>query len=129
METEQSGPAAYLEALRRLGDSALANIQDRMGLLAVELHEEKCSLIRTFIWISVIVFTGMMVVVFASLMLVYLFWESARLAVLGCLTLFYGAALVLMILAFLRHLRRQSKPFAATLEELEEDRACIRNGK
>ena len=45
----------------------------------------------TFIWISAAVFAAMMTLTFASLTLVYLFWESARLAVLGGLTAFFAA--------------------------------------
>lgn len=70
----------------------------------------------------------MMAVTFASLTLVYLFWESARLAVLGGLAGFYAAALVAIIIAFRRFLARQPQPFAATLQEIKEDRACIRTG-
>ena len=77
--------------------------------------------------ISVGIFTGMMALMFASLTLVYLFWESARLAVLGGLTVFYCAALAAVIIAFRRFVARQPKPFAATLQEIGEDRACIRN--
>jgi uncharacterized membrane protein YqjE len=58
---------------------------------------------------------------------VYLFWESARLAVLGGLTVLYAGALVAIIVAFRRYLARQPKPFAASLHEIGEDRACIRN--
>ncbi len=67
----------------------------------------------------------MMAVMFTSLTLVYLFWESARLAVLGGLALLYAGALVAIIIAFRRYLERQPRPFAATLEEIGEDRACI----
>jgi hypothetical protein len=40
--------------------------------------------------------------------------------------LFYTGALV-AIIAFRRFLARQPHPFAATLHEIGEDRACIRN--
>jgi uncharacterized membrane protein YqjE len=69
----------------------------------------------------------MMAVVFGSLTVVYLFWESARLAVLGGLTALYAGALVVIIVAFRRYLARQQSPFSATRQELGEDRACIRN--
>ena len=62
---------------------------------------------------------------FASLTLVYLFWESARIAVLGGLTVLYGGALLAIIVAFRRYLARQPSPFAATLQEIGKDRACI----
>jgi uncharacterized membrane protein YqjE len=108
-----------------LADGVLASVQQRIKLFGLELQEEKFRLIRMFIWISASVFTGVMTVTFASLTLVYLCWESSRLAVLSGLTLFYAVALAVIIFALRRHLARQSKPFAATLQQIEEDRACI----
>lgn len=127
METATLRPPSVLSSLRSLGDGLLASVQDRLELISIELQEEKLRLIQTFIWICAAVFSGLMAIVFASLTLVYLFWESARLAVLGGLTLFYASALVVVVVAFRRYLARQPRPFAATLEEINEDRACIRN--
>jgi uncharacterized membrane protein YqjE len=126
MEPTTPRPAGYLSSLRSLGDGLMASVQDRFELFTVELQEEKFRLIQLFIWISAAIFTGMMVIAFASLTLVYLFWESARLAVLGGLTVLYTAAFVAIIVALRRYLARQPKPFAGTLQELGEDRACIR---
>jgi uncharacterized membrane protein YqjE len=125
METATPG---FLGSFRVLGDSLLATVQDRLELFSVELQEEKFRLIQTFIWISAAVFTGMMAITFASLTLVYLFWESARLAVLGGLTVFYAGALVAIIIAFRRYIARAPSPFSATRQEIGEDRSCIRNG-
>jgi uncharacterized membrane protein YqjE len=127
METAPPAPAGFLRSFRMLGDSLLATVQDRLDLLSVELQEEKFRLIQTFIWISAAVFTGMMAIAFASLTLVYFFWASARLAVLGGLTVFYTAALVAIIVAFRRFIARQPSPFSTTRQEIGEDRACIRN--
>jgi len=126
MATAPSAPSGFLGSLRSLGDGLLASAHDRLELFSVELQEEKFRLIQTFIWISAAVFTGMMAITFASLTLVYLFWESARLAVLGGLTAFYAGGLWVIVYAFRRYLARQPKPFAATLHEIGEDRACIR---
>jgi len=127
MASAPSGSAGFLASLRTLGDALLGTAQDRLELFSIELQEEKFRLIQTFVWICASVFTGMMAITFASLTLVYLFWESARLAVLGGLALFYVGALAAILLAFRRYLARQPKPFAGTRQELEEDRACIRN--
>lgn len=121
-----TGTPGLVASFRALGDSLLAGAQERLDLIGVELHEEKFRLIQIFIWISAAVFTGVMTITFASLTLVYLFWASARLAVLGGLTVFYALALIAIIIAFRRYLGRQPNPFAATLLELSEDRACIR---
>jgi uncharacterized membrane protein YqjE len=125
----QSAPPArpgIIGSFRALGDGLLASVQDRLALFSLELQEEKYRLIRVFLWISAAVFTGVMAIAFASLTLVYVFWESARLAVLGGLAFAYAAAFVVILLAFRRYLARQPRPFLATLEELGADRACIR---
>jgi len=128
MNTPPPVSPGFLGSFRMLGDSLLTSVQDRLALVSLELQEEKFRLIRIFFWISAAVFTGAMAMTFASLALVYLFWESARLAVLGGLALFYAAALGAIVVAFRAYLARQPRPFAATLQELDADRACIRNG-
>ena len=127
MEPKAPAPVGFLSSLRALSDGLLASAEDRIKLLTVELQEEKFRLIQTFVWICAAVFTAIMAITFASLTLVYLFWESARLAVLGGLTIVYAGAVVAIIIAFRRFLARQPSPFAATLHEIGEDRACIRN--
>ena len=128
METGPSAPPGILESLRTLADGLFATLEDRLELVSVELQEEKFRLIQLFVWISAAVFAGVLAITFASLTLVYLFWESSRLAMLGGFTLLYGGALLVIITGFRRYLARQPKPFAATLQEIEEDRACIRTG-
>jgi uncharacterized membrane protein YqjE len=126
MATVPPEPTGFLGSFRALGDSLLGTVQDRLELFTVELQEEKLRLIQTFIWISAALFMGMMAVMFASLTLVYIFWESARLAVLGGLAVLYAGALVAIVVAFRRFIARQPNPFSATLHEIGEDRACIR---
>ena len=126
MDTATHGPAGFVGSLRSLGDGLLAVVQDRLKLVSIEVQEEKFRLIRTFVWISAAVFAGMLTITFASLTLVYLFWETARVAVLGGLTALYAGALTVIIVAFRRYLARQPNPFAATLHEIGEDLACIR---
>ncbi len=128
MEPATPASGGFLSSLRSLGDGILASVQDRLELFTVELQEEKFRLIQTFIWISAAVFSGMLAITFASLTLVYLCWESARLAVLGGLAVFYAGIMVAIIIAFRRFLTRQPGPFSATRQEIGEDRACIRNG-
>jgi uncharacterized membrane protein YqjE len=128
MDPETPAPVGFVASFRALGDVMLATASDRIELISVELQEEKFRLIQIFIWISAAIFTGMMAITFASLTLVYLFWASARLAVLGGLALLYATALLAIVISFRRFLARQPRPFAATLQEIKEDRACIRTG-
>jgi uncharacterized membrane protein YqjE len=126
MEPSTPPPEGYLSSLRTLGDGLLATVQDRLKLFTIELQEEKFRLVQTFIWISAAVFAGAMAVTFVSLVLVYVFWESARLPVLVGLALLYIASFLAIVSAFRRYLARQPEPFSATLHEIGKDRACIR---
>ena len=126
MESPSSTAPGFLHSVRSLADSLLATVEDRIELISVELQEEKFRLIQVFIWISAAVFAAMMAITFASITLVYLLWDSARLAALGGLTLLYTGAAVVIVVAFRRHLARQPRPFAATLDEIKVDRSCIR---
>jgi uncharacterized membrane protein YqjE len=126
MLPEPQDSPGFLGSLRTLADGLLASVQDRIGLISIELREEKLRLIQVFFWVSAILFAGVMTITFTSLAIVYLFWESARLAALGGLALLYAGALVTTIIAFRRYLARQPKLLAATVQELGEDRACIR---
>lgn len=124
--SSRTSASTFVGSLRALGERLLGTVKDRVELFSLELQEEKFRLIQIFIWISAAIFTGMMTVMFASITIVYLFWESARLTALVSITLLYGLALLVIVWAFRRYLARQPKPFAATLQELSEDQACIR---
>lgn len=126
METRAPGASGLVGSLRGLLDGLIGSAHDRLELLAVELHEEKHRLIQIFIWISAIVFLAMLAMVFASMAIVVLFWDTARVAVVCSLAGIYVAGLGAVVLGFKRYLKRQPKPFAATLSELRNDRECIR---
>lgn len=121
-----SSSPGLLDSARLLGLRLVATVQDRVALLSVELQEEKLRLTQMLLWVSAIVFAGIMTMTFGTLLVIYLCWESARLALLVGFTLFYGAATGALVLAFQRFLRRQPAPLAATLGELETDARCIR---
>jgi uncharacterized membrane protein YqjE len=113
-------------SLRSLCDGLLKGAEDRIALFSMEMEQEKIRFIWTMIWIGGLAFTGFLSVAFASLALVYVFWESARTTVLVGLAGFYFAAFVTIGVLFLRYLARQPRVFGATLEEIDEDRSCIR---
>lgn len=116
----------FIKSLSALGDSLLGALQERVELVSVELQEEKYRLVRLIIWISAAVFTGVMTLAFATLTIVYLLWDTARLAALGGFTVLYGGVMVWVIVMLRRQFTHQPKPFEATIDSLTEDRACIR---
>lgn len=126
MDTDAPSPSGLLGSLRGFADGIIGSVHDRLELLTVELHEEKHRLVQILIWVSALVSLAFLVVVFASVAVLVLFWETARVAVALSLVGVYAAGLVAVILTFKKYLARQPKPFAATLAELKNDRACIR---
>jgi uncharacterized membrane protein YqjE len=122
----QPAGAGLLGSLRGLADGLLETARDRLELFALELHEEKFRVIQLFIWISAAIFSAILAITFASLAVVFLFWETARLAVLGGFAVLYGAAFITVLFYCRKFIERQPKPFDATIAELQNDRKCIR---
>jgi uncharacterized membrane protein YqjE len=112
-------------SIRRLADGLMATVQDRLELVAVELEEEKLRLIQVFIWINLAFFTGMLAVTFLSLTVVVLFWERARLAVVGGLATCYVIVCAAVVAALYRRITSQPRLFDATRQEIARDRTCI----
>lgn len=124
---EVRAPATgLLGSLRGLTDNLLSSAHERIELLALELHEEKFRVIQLFIWISIAIFSAILAITFASLAVVYLFWESARLAVLTGFAVLYAIVFASIVVYCRKVIARQPKPFEGTLAELQNDRACIR---
>jgi uncharacterized membrane protein YqjE len=126
MDSPSSTSQGILGSLQNLSAGLIESVHDRVALISTELQEEKFRLIQTFIWISAAVFTAIMAVTFASLTIVFAFWDSNRIAALGALTALYGAGVVALIVGFRRFLARQPRPFDATIRELKQDSECIR---
>ena len=126
MEFPSHPSASILDSVRGLADTLLKTVEDRIELISAELQEEKLRLIQAFIWITAAIFSGVLAITFASITLVYLLWDSARVAALSGLTLLYTAITVSIVVGFRRYRAKQPKPFAATLQEIKVDRVCIR---
>lgn len=125
MDTQTPGPSGLLGSLRGFADGLVGTVQDRIELLSVELQEEKHRLIQISIWISAIVMLAMLASIFASVAVLIVFWDTARVTVAITLASAYALGLIGVVLGFRAYLARQPKPFAATLGEIKEDRACI----
>lgn len=125
LEAPPASPS-LLSSIRGFADGLVGSVHDRIELLAIELQEEKHRLIQIAIWISAVVLLASLAIVFASVALLVAFWETARVPIAIGLAGAYVLGLVAVVIGFRRFLARQTRPFAATLGELKEDRACIR---
>jgi uncharacterized membrane protein YqjE len=126
MDTPVPGSSGLLGSLRGFAEGLLGSVYDRVDLISIELQEEKHRLIQILFWVGAIVVMGLLAIVFASFAVVILLWDTARIAAVCGLAVLYVGALLGAIVGFRRYLARQPRPFAATLNELQEDRECIR---
>lgn len=118
------GPGLKTSA-SRVADSAMALVRTRLELASVELAEERERLLLRL----VMLIAGILLLLFGVLglgvLLVVIFWDTHRLlAVLLPALLCLGAGAWLLRRS--RAVRRPGEaPFAATMAELDKDRAAI----
>jgi uncharacterized membrane protein YqjE len=125
-ETEQPSPG-ILASVRRLADTFLSTVQNRVELFALELQEEKCWLVSTLLWAAAMIFFGGLAIIFTVGTIVFLAPENVRPWVLG---VFSAVFLYLGINAFVglrRSLRDKPPPLSDTVGELKKDIEWIRS--
>ena len=123
--TPGGATAGLRGALGQLGGSLLGLLRTRLELAALELDEERDRAIEALVLVHVATLAFAFALLAASTLVVVLFWDTYRIAALCGMTLVY---LLIGIAAALRFTRRRppgARPFAATLAELERDRAWI----
>ena len=115
--------ASFRGAATRLADSALLLARTHAELAAVELEEERDRMLRSGMLLAGAVFMLSFAVLGLAAWVVAYFWDTHRLEAIAIVTLvFAGAGGVL----FWRNAvaeRAAPTPFAATLAELDKDRA------
>jgi uncharacterized membrane protein YqjE len=125
---DSSPPPFHLFAsLRRLAETLISSIQNRIGLFATELEEEKCWLISTLLWSAAFVFFGGLSVVFLVGLILYLVPEVARGWVLSGFALLFVFITVNAAVGLRRSMRHKKPPLSHTLEELKKDLDWIRS--
>ena len=109
-------------SVKRLGENALAILQNRLELIAIEFKEEKGRVVSLGIWAAALIFLGFMAIVALMLTLTFIFWEQ-RVAVMAgfCAFFFVGAIGSLFILKS----KIKTPPFSETMAQLKKDREWL----
>lgn len=112
------------QSLRRVADIALGAVHNRAELLAVELQEEKAHVIEILLWLSVLLFFGLLSVLVLTSALILACPPDSRIYVAGGFALLY---LVGAVWAFtrLKMRLRSPLPFAQTIREVQKDRELL----
>lgn len=114
-------------SLRGFAATSVALLRTRLELFTIEAREEAGRLSGLLLWGATAVLLGSAGLTFLAVFLTVLLWESHRLLALGIFSaLFLGAAAVAAGVAVQRA-RRGSQLFSASLGELRQDEAALRN--
>jgi len=124
MDTSNEPSPGLFSAVRRLLNTALAGVENRIELFLVELREERFRIFEVLLLGCAAALLGFMALLTVTVTLVVVFWDSARVQVLVVLSAGYSVATI-GILWRLKILLRNWSSFAATLNELKKDRACL----
>lgn len=117
-------PGLFASARGLLGTTA-ALLHNRLELFGVELAEEKARLLAMLAYGAAAFLCISAGLVFLSVFLTVLLWDSNRLLALGVFSaLFLGAGIATLLIA-LNLARGGSKLFSASLAELRRDRDSL----
>ncbi|HUJ09199.1 MAG TPA: phage holin family protein [Verrucomicrobiae bacterium] len=125
MEPSLETEVGLMASLRRLLDSALALVQNRLQLLGIELEEERVRLFDLVLRVvGVAVFSFLALIAATALVVVWL-WETSPVAVLIVITLLYAGLAVWIGYSLKQRLHHGPPPFAGTLAEFKKDCECL----
>lgn len=112
-------------SLRRLADTGLAAIQNRVELFALEFREEESRAKEVLIWGLAAVLFGVVTVVVLTGTIILLFSPESRPYVAGGFCLLYFLCSITAILGFKSRLKNRPEPFSETLNQMKRDRECL----
>lgn len=112
-------------SLRGLLATLLGTARTRLELLQVELETEKLRLTGIALFaVAAVFFLALAVLVF-TFFVILLFWDTHRVLAAGVVALVYLAVGVACALVALRRAQAKSTLFAASLAQLDADRARV----
>lgn len=113
---------------RRILAILVGMVRTRLGLLSVELMEEKTRIWLMLVLTALALIFASMALLMLSLLVVVAFWEENRLLAIGGLLVFYLLAAGVSLLV-LKHKAKIGSPlFSHTLRELSKDSAELEAG-
>ena len=120
------GLGGLKDSARRILESAVALLSNRVELLGIELREEQHRVVRALIVLAVGLAVGFAGLLVALGGLALFLWTIAGYAGLAGLAAVLIVISALTLRALQRRILTEPPPFAATVGELRKDRECLR---
>jgi uncharacterized membrane protein YqjE len=117
---------AILDSVVRLGATLIDIIHTRLELISLELEEELVRFSSYLLLSLIALFAAGIAVLLAIFLLIVVFWDTHRIAVVGSLFAVFSSVAV-GIAFWLRHaFRNKPRLLASSLAELRKDSAGLR---
>src|SRR5262245_25494398 len=124
-EGDHSG--GLFSSVRRVADTCVSGIHNRVELLSIELQEEKIRLVRLLLWTGAALFASFLAITVITIGIVMLFpndkWNIAFIG-FGAL---YALVAVVIAVKLRGEVRNAPPPLADTMSELRKDLQSLRS--
>lgn len=118
---------AIADSLARLAGTLLGTLHTRLELISVEVEEEMARYSSYLLWIVVALFCAGVAILLAILLIVVLFWDSHREAVLLTLIATFAGIALYIGWRLREAMRNKPRLLGYTLEELRRDTSSLRS--
>lgn len=125
-EGDHSG--GLFSSVRRVADTCVSSVHNRVELLAVELQEEKIRLVRLLLWTGAALFAAFLAITVITIAVVFLVPDDKRTIALIGFGVIYAVVAVVIAVKLRGEVRNAPPPLADTLSELKKDLQSLRSG-
>lgn len=120
--------AGLMGSIRQLLSTVTSIASTRLELLANELQEERLRITQMLLFALFALFCFGVGILLLTALIVVLFWDDHRLAVLGALSALFFALGALITMLLRSKVQAKSRLFSTSLAELTEDRKQLSAG-
>jgi uncharacterized membrane protein YqjE len=124
-EGEHSG--GLFGSVRRVADTCVSSIHNRVELFALELQEEKLRLVRLLLWTGAALFSAFLAITVITIAVVYMVPEEGRKIAISGFALLYAITAVVLAMKLRSEVRNAPPPLADTMAELKKDVQALRS--
>src|SRR5687767_763948 len=119
--TAETG-TGIVRSLRNLAATLVAVFHTRFELLVTEIEEERVRLLELLLWAAAALFCLGVTVLLLVLLLIAVFWDTHRIAVIATLAAVFLAAGVAIAAGARNRMHARSRLFSASLDEIARDK-------
>lgn len=122
---EHSG--GLFSSVRRVADTCVSSVHNRVELFALELQEEKIRLVRLLLWTGAALFAAFLAITVITIAVVQAVPEDKQKIAISVFGLLYAIVAIVVALKLRSEIRNAPPPLADTLSELKKDLQSLRS--